>query len=80
MKRVIVDCKKLNEELFGALIKQYPNGYDDFDIITFRNHKDQLIEAIEVKTKATVYLVKVSQFLDEAISRFTKLKNLKLAQ
>ena len=60
LKRVIVDFKKLTPEILALLVEKYPDGYDDDQIISFRNAKNELIEAVEVSTEDTKYLVKVS--------------------
>lgn len=63
MKRAIVDYKKLTPEILDLLIAKYPDGYNDKDIISFRNAKNELIEAVEVRTDEVIYLVKVSSKL-----------------
>lgn len=63
LKRVIVDFKKLTPEILALLVERYPDGYDDKNIIEFRNAKNELIEAVEVVTDDTKYLVKVSTTL-----------------
>lgn len=63
LKRVIVDFKKLTPEILALLVERYPDGYNDNDIIEFRNIKNELIEAVEVVTGDTKYLVKVSSKL-----------------
>ena len=60
LKRVIVDFKKLTPEILALLVERYPDGYDDVHIIKFKNAKNELIEAVEVTTEDTKYLVKVS--------------------
>lgn len=60
LKRVIVDFKKLTPEILALLVERYPDGYDDDQIISFRNAKNEMIEAVEVTTEDTKYLVKVS--------------------
>ncbi len=65
MKRIIVDYSKLTNEILDLLVEKFPDGYDDSNIIRFRNHKDEAIEAVEVKTDDTVYLVKISTKLSE---------------
>ncbi len=67
MKRIIVDYKKLNSEILDLLIETYPDGYADKDIISFRNLQGEQIEAVEVKTDNTIYLVKIGRKLQEAI-------------
>ncbi len=70
MKRVIVDFKKLTPEILSLLVEKYPYGYDDDDIIRFTNSKNQKIEAVEVRTDETVYLVKVSSKLVDSMATF----------
>lgn len=60
LKRIIVDFKKLTPEILGLLVEKYPDGYDEDHIITFRNAKNELVEAVQVDTEDTKYLVKVS--------------------
>ena len=70
MKRVIVDYAKLTNEILNLLVEKFPDGYDDSDIIRFRNAKNELIEAVEVKTVDTIYLVKVSTKLADRIGNY----------
>ncbi len=63
LKRVIVDFKKLTPEILALLVEKYPDGYDDIHIIEFKNAKNELIQAVEVTTEDTKYLVKVSSTL-----------------
>src|SRR5210317_2427231 len=60
LKRVIVDFKKLTPEILALLVEKYPDGYDEDQIISFRNINNEIIEAVEVITEDTKYLVKVS--------------------
>lgn len=70
MKRVIVDYAKLTNEILNLLVEKFPDGYDDSDIIRFRNAKNELIDAVEVRTEDTIYLVKVSTKLADRIENF----------
>lgn len=70
MKRVIVDYKKLTPEVLNLLSQKFPDGYGDKDIIVFDDHKNQTIEAVEVKTEDTTYLVKVSSKLHYTMTNF----------
>jgi len=70
MKRVIVDFKKLTPEILSLLVEKYPYGYDDDDIITFKNTKGELIEAVEVRNDSDIYLVKVSAKLINTMANF----------
>lgn len=70
MKRIIVDYKKLTPEILSLLVEKYPDGYDDDQIITFKNAKNETVEAVEVRTSDTVFLVKVSSRLEVTMANF----------
>ena len=70
MQRIIVDFKKLTPEILSLLVEKYPDGYDDRHIISFQNAKNQLIEAVEVRTEEAIYLVKVSSSLVNSMAKF----------
>ena len=70
MKRVIVDYAKLTNEILNLLVERFPDGYDDSHIIRFRNAKNELVEAVEVRTEDTIYLVKVSTKLATRLENF----------
>lgn len=70
MKRIIVDYSKLTNEILSLLVERFPDGYDDSNIIRFRNAQNELIEAVEVRTEDTIYLVKVSTKLASRLEKF----------
>ncbi|RDY60084.1 hypothetical protein [Flagellimonas nanhaiensis] len=70
LKRVIVDYKKLTPELLKLLVEKYPDGYGDNDVINFKNLKGERIEAVEVSTEDTKYLVKISSKLEQSMAKF----------
>jgi len=70
MKRIIVDYRKLTPEILSLLVEKYPDGYDDDHVITFKNAKNETIEAVEVRTSDTIYLVKVSLRLETSMANF----------
>lgn len=63
LKRIIVDYKRLTPEMLNLLVKKFPDGYGIRDIVHFTNHKGKYIDAVEVKAKDTIYLVKISEEL-----------------
>jgi DNA-directed RNA polymerase subunit delta len=70
MKRVIVDYAKLTHEILNLLVEKFPDGYDDSNIIRFRNAQNELIEAVEVRTDDTIFLVKISTKLADRIENY----------
>ncbi|WP_047550720.1 hypothetical protein [Psychroserpens sp. Hel_I_66] len=70
LKRVIVDFKKLTPEILSLLVEKYPDGYDDEQIISFKNANNEIVEAVEVTTEDTKYLVKVSTKLEVTMENY----------
>ncbi len=70
MKRVIIDSKNLTDEIIEAINEKYPYGYDDEDIIKFKNAKGETVSAIQVEIPDTVCLVKVGVELDKRVEQF----------
>ena len=48
MKRLIIDSKKMTPEIMALVKEKYPEGYYEDDIIVFKNHKNETIEAIHL--------------------------------
>lgn len=70
LRRVIVDFKKLTPEVLKLTVEKYPDGYGDNDIISFRNAHGERIEAVEVLTDDTKYLVKISEKLEKTMADY----------
>jgi hypothetical protein len=70
MRRVIVDYAKLTNDILSLLVDKFPDGYVEYDIIRFKNAQNELIEAVEVRTEDTIYLVKVSKKLVSRMDNF----------
>ena len=79
MKRVIVDYSKLTSEILNLLVEKFPDGYDDSDIVRFKNARNESIEAVEVRTEDTIYLVKVSTKLADRIENYDEDEELETA-
>ncbi len=70
-KRVIIDYSKLTDDLLRYLVEKYPDGYDDRDVLSLKNAKNETIEASKVETDETIYLVKISTKLEQTMEVFT---------
>ncbi|MGX1927738.1 hypothetical protein [Flagellimonas sp. 2504JD4-2] len=70
LKRVIVDYKKLTPGVLKLLVEKYPDGYGDRDIIKYKGPRGSAIEAVEVSTPDTIYLVKISSKLQRSMASF----------
>lgn len=75
LKRVIVDYKKLDHKMLNLLVEKFPDGYDDDDIVTYRNASNEVVECVEVRTEDTAYLVKVSKRLVMAMEDHEESEN-----
>ncbi len=63
MNRVIISYRNITTGIIEAIKEQYPYGYSDNDLLTFRNAKNEIIKAIEVTANDTDYLIKISKQL-----------------
>lgn len=70
LRKVIVDFKKLTPEVLKLTVERYPYGYDDNDVISFKNAQGQRIDAVEVLTEDTKYLVKISEKLEYTMANY----------
>jgi hypothetical protein len=70
MKRIIVDYKKLTPEILNLLVEKFPDGYGIRDIVKFTNQNGHYIEAVEVSTEDTKYLVKISDELVDSMESY----------
>ena len=70
MKRIIIDYKKLTQEMAAALLQHYPQGYGDEEINSFKNAKGERVKAVELPAGDVLYLVKISQNLSYLMSHF----------
>ena len=70
MKNVIVDYKKLTPEILNLLVEKFPDGYGIRDVVKFTDHKGHYIEAVEVSTIDTKYMVKISNELVDSMESY----------
>ncbi|PQJ81691.1 hypothetical protein [Polaribacter glomeratus] len=72
MNRVIVEYAKLTTDILDMLVEKYPDGYDYGDVISFKNAKGETVKAIEVRTEETIYLVKISDRLEQTMEDYAE--------
>ncbi|SNR76697.1 hypothetical protein [Lutibacter flavus] len=70
MRRIIVDYNKLTPEILNLLVEKFPDGYGIRDVIKFTNPKGKYVEAVEVSTEDTMYLVKISDELVDSMENY----------
>lgn len=70
MKRIIVGFDKLTPEILNLFVKTYPDGYGDNDIIEFKNGTGETIQAVELKSTDTVYLIRIGKKMNQIIQEF----------
>jgi DNA-directed RNA polymerase subunit delta len=71
MKRLIIDYKKISDKQKMQLAEKYPNGFTEKDIITFKNIKNETVEAIELQDEDTMYLIKINTRVIPDIDAFS---------
>ncbi|MBI9056877.1 hypothetical protein L3049_11225 [Labilibaculum sp. DW002] len=71
MKRVIKDYKSIGINLIQLLIKNFPDGIYEDDLISISKPNGDKINVIELKTEDTIYLIKMNQELQTTIDSFT---------
>lgn len=59
----------MTPELMSLLVAAYPEGFED-DTIYFTNAKGERVEAVQLETEDTKYLIKVSATLINNFERF----------
>jgi hypothetical protein len=69
-KRVIVNVKNVTREILDLFTERYPYGYDDDDVVKFKNAQGETIRAVPFETSDTKYLIKVSVEMDAKIEAF----------
>ena len=52
------------------MVSDYPHGIDDEDIIAFKLASGEVVEAVEVRSEDTIYLVKIGSRLTQAIKEY----------
>lgn len=70
MKRIIINFEKLTPEILALVVEKYPEGYGKGDVMKFKNAAGETIEALEIKTEDTLYLVKVSRKLEAVMEDY----------
>ena len=72
MKKIIVGFEKLTPEILNLFLERYPDGYGygDNDIIEFKNGTGETIQAVELKSADTVYLIKIGKKMNQIIQEF----------
>jgi hypothetical protein len=76
MRRVIVEYAKLTNEILNLLVDKFPDGWR-WRYYPFSKCKNELIEAVEVRTEDTMYLVsKVLSFARIELKTMTKMTKL----
>lgn len=70
MKRVIKTYETCSDELLSKLAEKFPNGIKEKHISKIPTVKGDMIRVVEIQTEDTVYLIKFSPQLEEAIDNF----------
>ena len=58
-RRRIIDFEKLNNEIVALIHSNYPNGYLA-EINVYKNHKGEVLKALEIETNESILLIKIT--------------------
>ena len=70
MKKIIVVFEKLTPNILNLFLERYPDGYGDDDVIEFKNSTGETIQAVELKSEDTVYLIKIGKKMSQIIQDY----------
>lgn len=73
MKRIIKEFDALNDRHYHMIRRQYPGGFGDNDLVTLKTADGTYFDALEVRTKEALYLVKVTHDTLERIDQIEEL-------
>ena len=71
MKRIIKDYKSITPDQLAMIAREYPEGFEIENLITFRKPDGQTFKGLEVKTEDTIYLFKIDTRMLEVIDDYT---------
>lgn len=71
MKRVIKDYKSIGMDLLQLLIKSYPDGIYEEDLIKITKPDGKKINVVELRTDDTIYLIKMDREMQSQMDSFT---------
>ena len=70
MKKIIVGFEKLTPNILNLFVERYPDCYGDDDVIEFKNSTGETIQAVELKSDDTVYLIKIGKKMSQIIQEY----------
>ncbi len=70
MKRIIKTFDTCSDELMGKLAEKFPDGIKPRHLSQLTTIKGERIKVVELMTDDTMYLIKFSDQLEEAIDNF----------
>ena len=80
MKRIIKEFNSLSDRHFHMIKRQYPKGFGDNDLKALKTSDGNYFDALEVRTKEAIYLVKVTHDMLEQIDQVEELSPEQMAE
>lgn len=74
MKRIIKAYETCSDDLLGHLVGKFPMGIKPRHLQQFTTHKGEKIKVVELITEGTIYLIKFSTQLENAIDNFDRVE------
>lgn len=60
MRKIAVDFMDLTPEIIDEIVKVYPQGFGETDMVSFTNVDDEIDHRIKVKLNGTLFMIKKS--------------------
>lgn len=70
MKKQILDCKAIDEDLLNALYEKFPDGYSKKDILSIKTDSGDFVECIQIKLNGVKFFIKASSELLNTIEKY----------
>lgn len=69
-RRIIVDYQSVTPEILALFSLRYPYGYDEEDVLRYKNSRGETVRAVPFETEDTRFLIKVGVKMDARIDAF----------
>lgn len=69
-KRILVDYQNVPHNVLELIQDKFPFGFDELDLIKYKNSKGETVKSIPIETEENYYLVKTNIELQKKLDNF----------
>jgi len=73
MKRIFKDYRNITDKHMLLIREKYPKGFSDFDITSIKTSDGDYLDALEIPTLKSLYLIRVNHDLLSLIDDFNEI-------